>query len=87
MAADQASTTKILVANANNLYISTNGGSTFTAAYTSTQLYVAGALFDGTNVYVGTNKGLLVSTNGGTSFALHAQQLPAGARALPVGSQ
>ena len=78
LAADLASTQKVLVANANNLYISTNGGSTFTSAYTSTQLYVAGALFDGTNVYVGTNKGLLVSTNGGASFALHAQQLPAG---------
>src|SRR5688572_26818455 len=55
MAADQASTQKILVANANNLYISTNGGTSFTAAYTSTQLYIAGALFDGSNVYVGTN--------------------------------
>src|SRR5205823_2005991 len=70
MAADPATTTKVLVANASNLYISSNGGSSFSIAYASSGLFVAGAIFDGTNVYVGTNKGLLVSTNGGTSFAL-----------------
>ena len=70
MAADPTSTSKILVASASKIYISTNGGSTFTTAYTSSTLYVAGAFFDGNNVYIGTNKGMLVSTNGGTSFTV-----------------
>jgi len=71
---DLTTTTKILVSNGTNLYLSTNGGTSFTTAYTSSSLYVAGAFFDGSNVYVGTNKGLLSSSNGGTSFSLAAQQ-------------
>jgi hypothetical protein len=78
MSADETSTTKILVANANDLFISTNGGTSFTLVYDSSGLYVAGALFDGNNVFVGTNKGLLVSTNGGSTFSLASAQLPAG---------
>ena len=74
MAADLSSTTRILVSNGTNLYLSTNGGTSFTTAYASTNLFVAGAFFDGSNVYVGTNKGLLTSSNGGASFTLSAQQ-------------
>src|SRR5437762_11720006 len=70
MAADPTTTTKILVASGSNIYVSSNGGTSFTTAYSSSSLFVAGAFFDGSNVYVGTNKGLLVSTNGGTSFSL-----------------
>ena len=33
-------------------------------------LHIAGAFFDGANIYVGTNKGLLVSSNGGSTFSL-----------------
>src|SRR5204863_6806654 len=80
MFTDQTTTTRLLVASATKLYISTNGGSSFTSVYTSPSgnLFVAGALFDGNNIYVGTNKGLLVSTNGGTSFALSSAQLASG---------
>ncbi len=69
-AADPTTTTKLIVASGSNLYVSTNGGSSFSTAYSSSSLFVAGAFFDGSNVYFGTNKGLLVSTNGGTSFTL-----------------
>ena len=31
---------------------------------------MGGALWDGTNIYFGTNNGILVSTNGGQSFAV-----------------
>jgi hypothetical protein len=75
-ATDETTTSKILVANASSLYISTNGGTSFSTAYASSGLFVAGAFFDGSTVYVGTNKGLLVSTNGGLSFALDSQQIP-----------
>ncbi len=71
---DLSTTTKILVSNGSNLYLSTNGGTSFSTAYTSSNLYVAGAFFDGSNVYVGTNQGLLISSNGGASFSLAAQQ-------------
>ena len=71
---DLSTTSTILVSNGANLYLSTNGGASFTSAYTSSNLYVAGAFFDGSNVYVGTNKGLLTSSNGGASFGLAAQQ-------------
>ncbi len=57
MAADPTTTTKILVANGSNIYISSNGGTSFATAYSSSSLFVAGAFFDGSNVYVGTNKG------------------------------
>ena len=71
---DVSTTTQLLVSNGSNLYLSTNGGTSFTTAYTSSNLYVAGAFFDGSNVYVGTNQGLLISSNGGSSFSLAAQQ-------------
>ena len=74
MDTDLSTTTKILVSNGNNLYYSTDGGSSFTSAYTSSNLFVVGAFFDGSNVYVGSNKGLLTSTNGGSTFSLAAQQ-------------
>ena len=42
-------------------------------------LHVAGVLFDGTNIYVGTNQGLLVSSNGGSTFSLSSVTgIPAG---------
>ena len=74
MATDLSTTTKIVVSNGNNLYYSSNSGTSFTTAYTSSNLFVAGAFFDGSNVYVGTNKGFLTSSNGGSTFTLAAQQ-------------
>ena len=74
MATDLATTTNILISNGSNLYYSGNGGTSFTTAYTSSNLFMAGAFFDGSNVYVGTNKGFLTSSNGGSTFTLAAQQ-------------
>ena len=74
MGADLSTTTNILVCNGSNLYFSNNGGTSFTTAYSSSNLAVGGAFFDGSNVYVGSNKGLLTSSNGGSTFSLAAQQ-------------
>jgi len=74
MAADLSTTTKILVSNGTNLYYSSNGGTSFSTAYSSSSLFVVGAFFDGSNVYVGSNKGFLISSNGGSTFTLAAQQ-------------
>lgn len=76
---DGASTQRLLVADYSDLWISTNGGGSFSSVYHSANgngLHVAGAFFDGSTITVGTGDGLLVSTNGGASFALTAA--PAG---------
>src|SRR5258708_1642104 len=56
------------------LCLSTDGGNSFSPKSTNgpygAGCYVAGAFFDGANIYVGTGFGLLVSTNGGGTFAL-----------------
>jgi hypothetical protein len=60
-----------LVADDTTMYLSTDGGSTFSSKYTrSAGLLVSGAFFDGTNVYAGITDGLLVSHNSGSTFTL-----------------
>ncbi|EEF60354.1 conserved hypothetical protein [Pedosphaera parvula Ellin514] len=78
--ADSGSTNRIIVSDYSNLYWSTNGGSSFASKYSAAAgLYVAGAFFDGTNIYVGTSAGLLVSTDNGNTFALSSVGgIPAG---------
>ena len=73
--ADPAGTNRLLISDYTQLYFSTNGGSTFSTVFnyspaSGNGCYVAGALFDGTNIYAGTSAGLVVSTNGGNTFAL-----------------
>ncbi len=79
---DPAGTQRLLASDYSTLYFSSDGGQTFAARYSSgggNGLYVAGAFFDGSNIFVGTNVGLLVSTNGGQSFGLAAVSgIPAG---------
>ncbi|MDB6122846.1 MAG: BNR/Asp-box repeat protein [Pedosphaera sp.] len=69
--ADPNAANRIIVSDYNNLFWSTNGGTNFSSKYTvAAGLYLAGALFDGTNIFVGTSAGLLVSTNNGSTFAV-----------------
>lgn len=75
MFADPADQNRVIVTDFRRLYFSNNGGVSFGAAkYTTSDmtagLHIAGVFFDGTNIYVGTNKGLLVSSNGGSSFSI-----------------
>src|SRR5208283_3265393 len=70
---DITNSNNLFVTDSANLYFSSNGGAAFTNRYTSANpngLWIAGAFFNGSNIYVGTNDGLLVSSNDGTSFAL-----------------
>ena len=78
--ADVERTNRILVADYYSIYLSTNGGATFAAKYTSaSDWYISGVFWDGANIYIGTTAGLLVSTNGGYSFALASVPgIPAG---------
>ncbi|MBU1695143.1 MAG: glycoside hydrolase, partial [Verrucomicrobia bacterium] len=77
--ADETTTNRLLVSGYSNLYFSTNGGGSFTDVFSTDDLLVAGAFFDGSNIFVGTRVGLLVSTNGGAGFALPSiSGIPAG---------
>lgn len=71
--ADYNNANRVLVSDYSHLFVSTNGGASFTQRFSTGDgagLHIAGALFDGNNIYVGTNQGVLVSTNGGTSFSV-----------------
>jgi photosystem II stability/assembly factor-like uncharacterized protein len=80
--ADGNNTTNLIVSDYSHVYFSSDGGNTFTQKFTTASgngCFVAGAFFDGNNIYIGTNLGVLVSTNGGSSFAL------AGVGGIPAG--
>lgn len=66
--ADPLSTNRLLVSDYSTLKISTNSGATYADCFTTNDLLIAGAFWDGPNIYVGTRPGLVVSTNGGASF-------------------
>lgn len=72
--ADPNSTNRLIVSDYGDVYFSGDGGNTFTLEFTygpnGNGCFVAGAFFDGANIYVATGPGLLVSTNDGQSFAL-----------------
>jgi hypothetical protein len=66
--ADPLSTNRLLVSDYSTLKISTNSGATYVDCFATNDLLIAGAFWDGPNIYVGTRPGLVVSTNGGASF-------------------
>ncbi|WP_420265872.1 InlB B-repeat-containing protein [Candidatus Magnetominusculus dajiuhuensis] len=71
--ADPNSTTRLIITTVNQMYFSSDGGNTFTLRYTDATgngLSIGGALFDGQNIYAGTNAGLLVSGDGGSTFTI-----------------
>jgi hypothetical protein len=71
--ADPDSTNRLVVSDYSNVYFSSDGGDTFIVEFTEDNgCYLAGAFFDGANIFVGTQFGLLVSTNNGASFTLAA---------------
>jgi photosystem II stability/assembly factor-like uncharacterized protein len=79
--ADPNSATRLIVSDYSHLYLSTDGGATFGSKFSASSgsgCFVAGAFFDGGNVYAGTNQGLLVSANGGAFAASSAGGIPAG---------
>ncbi len=71
--ADPAATNRLVVSDYSDVYFSNDGGNSFRNEFTvGNGCYVAGAFFDGANIYVATQFGLLVSTDNGGSFALAA---------------
>ncbi|MBK9332668.1 MAG: hypothetical protein IPM96_09790 [Ignavibacteria bacterium] len=70
---DPDNSNNVLVSSYTNLYFSSNGGAVFSSKFSNAAgCYIAGAFFDGANIYAGTNSGLLVSVNSGLNFSLSA---------------
>jgi len=69
---DYANPARLVLGGWNAIYLSTNGGASFVPLNVpitgDTGGNVAGAFFDGSNIYLGASVGLLVSTDGGGSF-------------------
>jgi photosystem II stability/assembly factor-like uncharacterized protein len=69
--ADPNSTQRLLMNEYDRLFFSGDGGSSFTEVYLPSdgQMWLGGVVWDGNDIYVGTDKGLLVSHDGGAMFA------------------
>ncbi len=81
--ADYDNAQRIIIAYYGQLYISQNGGGSFTLFHTALSsgsgVVVGGVFFDDNHIYIGTNDGLLYSANGGTSWSnLGTSGIPAG---------
>ncbi|MEP7234078.1 MAG: hypothetical protein ABI778_02165, partial [Ignavibacteriota bacterium] len=70
--ADPNNNQHVVMSDYRILYTSPDGGNQFFTRYQAVSnnsgLHIAGAFFDGNNIYLGTNDGVLVSTDGGLSF-------------------
>jgi hypothetical protein len=73
MSANYANPNQLLIAAYGDILISNDGGASFTLVKHATNmgagLIMAGVLWDGQTICIGTNEGILRSLNGGTSFA------------------
>ena len=82
LAVDPMRTDRLLIADYSTLYLSSDGGRSFTkkhAVKRGDPLLIAGAFFDEQFLAVGTNAGLLISNDGGTTFELaRCNGIPAG---------
>lgn len=83
LSADPDANDRVLISSWNNLYFSSDGGSTFSNIYTGASsgsgLNIAGVFWDNSSIYVGTSDGLVTSTDNGQSFNHYSTTgLPAG---------
>ena len=74
---------QLLINTYGDILFSNNGGMSFSLVKHTINngagLVMGGVLWDGNNIYIGTNEGLIVSTNGGASFSVKTTAgIPAG---------
>ncbi len=71
ISADPNSTQRLILASYTALYLSSDGGNTFSLKYNNnSDFLISGVFWDGNNIFVGTQIGLLVSSDGGNQFSL-----------------
>lgn len=84
---DPGSPGRLIVETQDKMFLSVDAGATFQLAYKYTGtvsvpqqlgLHLAGAFFDGPNIYAATNAGLVVSSNGGVFVDAGVGGIPAG---------
>jgi hypothetical protein len=79
--ADYDNPNRLIINDVNKIFLSSDGGTTFTLLYTfaGSGGHVAGAFFDGMNIYICREDGIFYSTDNGLNFNLLATTgLPAG---------
>lgn len=76
--ADPQTTSRVIIASYSEIYLSTDGGETFTQQFSINNCHIAGVFFDREQTYVATPKTLLISTNAQSPFApVKTQGIPA----------
>ena len=60
---------RLIASDYNNIYFSKDGGKNFKKIYSFPNCFVAGAFFDGTNIYVASKSGVLYSKDNGSTFS------------------
>ncbi len=65
---DPASTERVLLSSYGEMFFSEDGGISFSTKWSASDLHIAGVLFHGQEIFVGTQVGLLVSDDGGLTF-------------------
>jgi photosystem II stability/assembly factor-like uncharacterized protein len=62
---------QFVISDRSHIYFTKDGGASYTTIETDLSpsgLHLAGAFFDGINIYISSNKKVFISNNGGTSF-------------------
>ncbi len=74
MSANYSNPSQLLIGAYGDILFSNNGGTSFTlvkhTANMGAGIIMGGVLWDGSNIYIGTNEGLITSSNGGSTFAV-----------------
>lgn len=70
--ADPNTKERLLIGTWDKIYFSEDGGNSYNAVYSSSDLYIGGVFWNGQNIFIGCKDGLLISKDGGLTFYIQA---------------